>query len=138
MPATFSGHLSAAPVLSRLLGLASAKPQCLHALLQAGDTESLTEDEAEPFEASSVAASSCPSSPLAAVTGAVPLSNEIISKLLAEMDVVEAKSYSPWPSRGLSSGTPDPNRLTCLGMCLSQNDLLPTALMLVLCLSHGW
>ena len=30
--------------------------------------------------------------------------------------MVEAKSHSEWPSRGLSSGTPDPNRLACLGI----------------------
>ena len=30
--------------------------------------------------------------------------------------VVEAESHSEWPSRGLSSGTPDPGRLACLGI----------------------
>ena len=30
--------------------------------------------------------------------------------------VVEVKSHSEWPSRRLSSGTSDPNRLACLGI----------------------
>ena len=38
------------------------------------------------------------------------------SDLLAVPRVVEAKSSSKWPSRGLSCGTPDPDRLACLGI----------------------
>ena len=37
-------------------------------------------------------------------------------ELLAVPGVVEAKSHSKWPLRGLTSGTPDPNRLACLGI----------------------
>lgn len=32
------------------------------------------------------------------------------------VEVVEANSHSEWPSRGLSNGTPDPNRLVCFGI----------------------
>ena len=37
-------------------------------------------------------------------------------QLLAKPGVIEARSHSEWPSRGLSSGTPDLNRLACSGI----------------------
>ena len=36
-------------------------------------------------------------------------------QLLAEPGVIKATSQREWPSRGLSSGTPDLNRLACSG-----------------------
>ena len=37
-------------------------------------------------------------------------------QLLAKTGVIEARSHSKWPPKGLSSGTPDPTRLACSGM----------------------
>ena len=36
--------------------------------------------------------------------------------LLAKPSAIEARSRSEWPFGGLSSGTPDPSRLACLGI----------------------
>ena len=38
------------------------------------------------------------------------------NELLAVPGVVEARSHSEWHLRGLTSGTPDPNRLASLGI----------------------